>query len=245
MLFPIYDGSLEDVAFNERPTELRAFDWNVVGAEEKAWRQGLNANDWRHCPASIGRLHLIGERSWFVRPQWEWPREERCRGIWADPAGEAVTCDALASRVELTHEMHLRGIELDQKQILVWNDERQLEGAQHRWIAINSDIARDLGWIPSPGRPFEWLDRSGDVMVKSEFWRDGWRWLEPPRFESLGEGVVVLASDKALDALADRFPLAESHLWVERHRGGEDPYESAWHLVQPISRSTSHGTVNA
>jgi hypothetical protein len=122
MLFPIYDGSLEDVAFNERPIELRAFDWNVVGPEEKAWRQGLNANDWRHCPASIGRLHLIGERSWFVRPQWEWPREERCRGIWADPAGEAVTCDALASRVELTHEMYLRGIELDQKQILVWND---------------------------------------------------------------------------------------------------------------------------
>jgi hypothetical protein len=75
-------------------------------------------------------------------------------------------------------------------------------------------------------------------MVKSEYWKDGWIWLEPPRFEALGEGWYVLASDVAVEAIRRAFPDAQTHLWVERHSHGEKPYEGSWHLRRPFGVQT-------
>ena len=82
--------------------------------------------------------------------------------------------------------------------------------------------------------PFEWLDSEGHLMVKSVYWKDGWIWLEPPRFEALGEGWYVLASDVAVEAIRKAFPHAQTHLWVERHSHGDKPYEGSWHLQRPL-----------
>jgi hypothetical protein len=71
-------------------------------------------------------------------------------------------------------------------------------------------------------------------MVKSVYWKDGWIWLEPPRFESLGEGWLVLSTEQGIRSIREASNNFELHLWVERHCHGEKSYEGKWHLSKSI-----------
>ena len=141
---------------------------------------------------------------------------------------------SLESGHELTYEMYLAGRAQEDGQLIVLNSERQLEGPQYRWAALNANFARALGWHPSAEEPLCWKDATGATTVKSIYWRDGWIWLEPPSFESLGEGWLVLATPEAVDAIRRIAPATEVHLWVERHSYGDKPYDGRWHLSREL-----------
>ena len=233
-LYPIYDPELELIQGVERPVEMRAMDWDLLDDRAKAWLRGENADSWTDYPESVDGLHIIGERTWFIRPEWEWPREERHRGLVIGPCDHGQTRKCLESSHELTFEGYLRGEGQRDGQMIVLNSERQLVGPAYRWAAINSAFARMLGWHPSRGDPFAWVDSSGNPMVKSVYWKDGWIWLEPARFEALGEGWLVLATQQGMRSIRSASNNCELHLWVERHCHGEKPYEGMWHLSKSI-----------
>jgi hypothetical protein len=233
-LYPIYDPELELSRAVERPVELRAMDWALWDNLGKAWLRGENADSWRDYPESVKGLHIIGERTWLIRPDWEWPREERHRGLVIGPCDAGQTRDCLKTSHELTLKCYLRGDGQGDEQLIVLNSERELIGPAYRWAAINCAFARRLGWRPSGGEPFNWVDPLGNLMVKSVYWRDGWIGLEPPRFESLGEGWLVLATQQGVRTLREASKNFELHLWVERHSHGEKPYDGKWHLSKSI-----------
>jgi hypothetical protein len=239
LMYPIYDPAVELVEPIERPAELRAMEWDFRREDGKCWIKGENASTWADYPASVGEFHLIGERTFLIRPDWEWPREERYRGLLDNALDTGVDRESLASRHELTYDTYLRGIGQAGNQLIVWNSEEQLVGPAFRWIALNSAFARSLDWVPSPNEPFGWVDASGALMVKSVFWRDGWIGLEPPRFESLGEGWLVLATARGVERIRQKRPNATYHLWVERHSHGSKPYTGSWHLTSPVSTKHS------
>jgi hypothetical protein len=211
-LYPLYDPALELIKPRERPSEMLAMNWDFWGERGKDWLQGKEATDWDHCSSVVVGLRLISERPWFIRPDWEWPREERYRGVLIDSEGDDLARELLASTHELTYQGYIRGDAQEGNQLIIWNSERQLVGPQYRWVAMNSNVARGMGWTLCSTNPFEWLDSAGHSMVKSEYWKDGWIWLEPPRFEALGEGWYVLASDLAVEAIRMAFPDAQTHL---------------------------------
>jgi hypothetical protein len=232
--YPIYDRHLELYRPIERPREFQAMEWRISGGEGRAWREGANANNWSEYPQSVQGLALIGERTWLIRPDWEWPREERHRGLIAGALSRTSERSVLESDSELTYEMYVRGLGQDDRQLIVLNSERQLAGPAYRWAAINANLARELGWHLSADIPFQWLDREGKSMVTSTYWKDGWIWIEPPRSEALGEGWFVLATPGAIDAIRRHAPGTDVHLWVERHSHGQQPYEGEWHLSMPL-----------
>lgn len=232
--YPIYDPELELHEPAERPAELQAMEWRSSGSDGEAWRRGASASDWHHYPDSVRGLSLIGERTRFVRPEWAWPFEVRYRGLIVDLPYEGEE-SALMSAFALTYRAYLDGHGQNDKQLIVLNDEsHHLVGPAYRWAAINSNMARTLGWHPSNDVPFRWLDTSGNIMVESTYWKDGWVWIAPPRFESLGEGWVVSASPAAMDTIRQFEPGTEMHLWVERHSHGDQPYEGKWHLSRAV-----------
>ena len=233
-LYPIYDPQLELRQAVERPIELRAMDWNLMDNHAEAWLKGDNADSWSDYPVSVDGLHIIGERTWLIRPDWEWPREERRRGLVISSNDSGQTQECLDTTHELTFEAYLQGKGQGKEQLVVLNSERQLTGPSYRWAAINSVYARQLGWSPSDDEPFKWIDSSGNLMVKSVFWKDGWIGLEPPRFESLGEGCLVLSTQQGIRSIREASNNSELHLWVERHSHGKTPYEGKWHLSKSI-----------
>jgi hypothetical protein len=233
-LYPVYDPKLEPFKVMERPGELRAFDWSISNQDRNTWRSGEGGDRWSSYPTEIGGLRLIGERTFLVRPEWEWPPEERRRGILAQINDPTAVRGFLSTNRELTYEMYLAGIGQEDEQLIISNDERQLVGPAYRWIAFNASIARGLGWNPAEARPFEWRSAADALMVKSVFWRDGWIGIEPPRMESLGEGWYVVATAEAIKAIRSRYPEASLHLWVERHSQGDHPYHQMWHLVSAL-----------
>jgi hypothetical protein len=234
-LYPIYDAQLELVDAVERPAELRAMEWSMLSDQDrKAWLAGEGGESWSNYPITIGGLQLIGERTYLIRPDWEWPREERRRGILAHISDPTQVRESLSTFRDVTYEMYLAEIGQEDEQLIVANDERQLVGTAYCWIAFNARIARSLGWIPVQARPFEWRSSAGALMVKSVFWRDGWVGLEPPRMEPLGEGWYVAATPEANHAIRTKYPEASLHLWVERHSHGDNPYHQQWHLVSTL-----------
>jgi hypothetical protein len=234
VLLPIYDSAVESLRPRDRPVELRAMDWDVMRGQQNGWLKGENADDWSFYPDSVDGLHIIGERTLFIRPDWEWPREERRRGVMVGSQDSGQTPQILESGRALTYERYLRGDGQEPDQVIVLNSERQLVGPACRWAAFGANFARRLGWEPSRHEPFTWVARSGEAMVKSLCWKDGWTGLEPPRFESLGEGWLVLATEQALHALRDAASKMEVHLWVERHSHGRAPYAGQWHLSKAL-----------
>jgi hypothetical protein len=234
LLYPIYDPILELSYPMARPIELRAMDWGYSDNKQQRWLSGEDAKDWVFYPESVAEFKLIGERTLFIRPDWEWPREERYRGLLSQPLNPDEERERLASHRELTYDSYVAGTGQDEDQLLVWNSERQLVGPAYRWIAINSNYAKSLGWFLSNAQPFEWLDGSGQLMVKSVMWRDGWVGLEPPHMESLGEGWLVLATTAAIKRIVQSRPDSSLHLWVERHSHGNKPSEASWHLMSPL-----------
>lgn len=233
-LYPIYDPSFELRDPIERPVEMRALDWDLWDEQGKKWLNGEAGSAWDSYPEKLGSETIIAERSWFIRPDWEWPREERYRGVTAAQIDAKLDRRALASGCDLVYSRYQRGDAQEPSQLTVWNEEAQLIGPQYRWVAFNARVARKLGWITSVTEPFRWDNAEGELMVRSIYWKDGWIWLEPPRFESLGEGWIVVASDSALEQIAEEFPDAEIQLWVERHSHREKQYEESWHLSRAL-----------
>ncbi len=232
-VLPIYDSYLEVLQPSERPVEFTTGEWSSRKVREDAWYQGGGTKEWRCYPDAVGSLPLIGERTWFVRPDWEWPCERRYRGVVAIGDHSIVKRD-MDSEVDLTYESYLDGRGQDPNQLIVFNNDRQLAGPAYRWVAINSNFARALGWLPSTESPFRWLDDKGSVMVESTYWKDGWIWIGPPTGEVLGEGWYVTASPCAIEAIRRRVPQAETHLWVERRSRGNQQHKGQWHLYRPL-----------
>lgn len=233
-LYPIYDPKLELRQPIERPVELYAMEGRIWDDQGKAWLRGENADSWSDYPETVNGLRIIGERTWLIRPDWEWPREERHRGLVIGPCEYSKTRECLKTSHELTFKSYLRGLGQADEQLIVLNLENQLAGPAYRWAAINCAFARKLGWCPSDDEPFKWVDSSGDLMVKSVYWKDGWIWFEPPRFESLGEGWLVLATKQGLRSIIEASNNVELHLWIERHSHGDKAYEGKWHLSKSI-----------
>lgn len=231
--YPIYDPWLELHQPTERPPELQAMEWRFSPNDGEAWRQGAGAGEWSHYPDSVKGMFLIGERTRFIRPEWERPREERYRGLITGSPDKADE-RSLNSAFSLTYEAYLDGRGQDDNQLIVLNKENQLGGPAYRWAAINSNIARALGWRLSTDVPFQWCDTTGNIMVESTYWKDGWIGIKPPRFDSLGEGWFVSASPAAIEAIRQHGPGIQIHLWVERHSHGSKPYEGKWHLSRPL-----------
>ena len=239
-LFPLYDPVLDRQVPVERPVELRALEWSLRDERQKAWSEGENADRWSHYPECIGDLRIIAEVSYFVRPERENSRETRVRGVLDGEAGERLRLDVddyevlLSPACDLTHGEYVSGRQGDVHGIATRNGERMLAGAVYRWVALSAELANRLGWRPSKTDPFGWEGRDGELMVSSVYWRDGRIGVAPPRWDSMGEGWCLLATEEAVRAIGRAVDGAAIHLVVRRQRFGAECSDRRWHLVSVL-----------
>ena len=235
-LFPLYDPVFDRRAPVERPDELRALEWSLRDERQKAWAEGENADEWSQYPACIGGLRIIGEVSYFARPERENSRETRVRGVLDREAGEGLRLEVddyevlLSAGSDLTHEDYVRRWAGDAHRIVARNGQRMLAGAVYRWVALSAGLANDLGWRRSHTDPFGWEGPDAEPMVTSVYWRDGRIGVAPPRWDSLGEGWCLLATEEAVRAISRAVDGAAVHLVVRRQSFGAESSDRRWHL---------------
>ena len=239
-LFPLYDPVLDTRVPVERPAELRTLEWELLDDRREAWAEGKEADDWSQYPESLGDVRILGEVSYFVRPDRDNCRETRVRGVLDPGSGERLRSGIdeyevlLSAGSDLTHENYVRGKTAEGNWLVARNGRRMLDGAVYRWVALSVELATELGWRPSSTCPFGWLGPGGEPMVTSIYWRDGRTGVAPPRWDSLGEGWCLLATEDAVRAIRGVIDGAVMHLLVRRQCSGTETSDRRWHLQRAL-----------
>lgn len=87
-----------------------------------------------------------------------------------------------------------------------------------RWLALNPQIAKQLGWQRDPSQLFAWKSSSGTPMVQSIWWKDGVLENEHPvtKDSEIGDGWLVIASPDAIKELHSAFKVVVRYERMER-----------------------------
>ncbi len=121
----------------------------------------------------------------------------------------------------------LRGIS---DMIVVVRDHRYNQfNLKSRWVAVNPDLARFLGWVPEPSKLFGWKDNQGNLMVESIYWVNGNIDMVPRKDSEVGEGWYIVASDDALSLIQKVTPNLYVHKKLMREK-----YEDSGRLENTI-----------
>jgi hypothetical protein len=97
--------------------------------------------------------------------------------------------------------------------IIIVRDHRYNQfNLKSRWIAINPDFARFLGWKPEPKKMFGWKDNNGNLMVESIYWANGNIDMVPRKDSEVGEGWYIAASVEGLSQIQN----AEPNLYIQK-----------------------------
>lgn len=100
---------------------------------------------------------------------------------------------------------------------------RKYETLGRRFLALNPTVGRRLGWSLSSNGLFRWEGTTGEIMVESLWWRDGWIVHKAPLPEAeVGEGWLVRASREGWRKLREVYPVLIAHLLVRR-RADQQP----------------------
>jgi hypothetical protein len=83
-------------------------------------------------------------------------------------------------------------------------DGRDSDCAQ--WIALNPEIAGQLGWTLDRNGLFRWVDSEGGLMAETIWWKDGSLDHQPPEHDDeVGEGWLVVMSGRGVRQMIARF----------------------------------------
>jgi hypothetical protein len=86
-------------------------------------------------------------------------------------------------------------IQAPKGELVVSNLALGFETAGTSWLALNPSVGYEMGWKIDPKGLFQWIDDSGKVVARSQWWRDGNFELHG-RFEreEVAEGWLVLVT---------------------------------------------------
>lgn len=204
-LAPAYDPQLERARPQERPPEIVGIERARGSPRWEEWRQSLQEKDLLRLPWQVQGRVLLAEHTCFRRPDADWPEEERVSGpVPAEqPRWSIRSIDDVIptgrSRTRKEYEQRRDDIE---RALVLRNRSDEISTPAGRWLALNPAVGERLGWSLSAQGLFKWVDRNGETMVESLWWRDGWVELKPPlTFATLGEGWLVLCSPEGYSAL--------------------------------------------
>jgi hypothetical protein len=222
-----------------RPASLAALDAPEYGFKE--WVDG-SSDAVPSLLEEIDEMRVIAEKTTLKTLAWGTPTELRHQVLL--PADETPRPDSetglfAAGFPFLTYDRYFgqfaKQYEGTEPVIVAQGWPFQTRGAG--WIGVNPALALRLGWIPSGEGFLEWLDDTGQVVVKTVWWCDGLLEHQAPMHgDQVGQGWLVLAAPSAFTALIDTEPLRFTK-FVSRQTFGEEALGPVSHLeiAEPIS----------
>lgn len=134
-------------------------------------------------PESVRGLHVLAEETTLRRLAWDLPGQHHYQVI--GPRGLAAWMDGVVAVDSLSADDYADFSPGGEEHTKLIVQSHQATG-QFSWLAVNPEIARNLGWVPSD-RFFGWDGSDGTPMVHSVWWQDGSLRQKPPSFETRSE----------------------------------------------------------
>lgn len=106
------------------------------------------------------------------------------------------------------------------KELFIQNASYGYESQGQNWLALNPNIAYQLGWELDDSGLFRWINEEGKVMVESIWWADGVIDQFRPTLDEVGEGWMVLASKEAINDIRSQYGLPKRLLNVKCFKKG-------------------------
>ena len=105
--------------------------------------------------------------------------------------------------------------EVPRGELFIQNEAYGYESQGQNWVALNPDIAYQLGWKLDAFGLFRWVNEEGKFMVESMWWVDGVLDQSRPTFNEVGEGWLLLASNEAINEIKSHYGLPKQLLKVQ------------------------------
>lgn len=181
-------------------------------------------------PSAI-RAALASQKQWIYLAEetclrWlEWEEAEETRtGVLLPttlpPSDFEASRDPLSEACIDTGHLLARdydNLDADPSFPIVLRNGFKFETPGRRFLALNPTVGRSLGWSLASQGLFRWENASGELMVESLWWQDGWMGHKAPApKDEVGEGWLVRASIVAWEQLRAYYPILVGHLLVRR-----------------------------
>ena len=169
---------------------------------------------------------ILAESTTLKFLQEEWPTETRysvVKGTESDQFWDGKDINRGLSPFYKTINLPIQNypeIEAPMSQLVISNKALGSESAGANWVALNPKLGYELGWKLITDGLFQWINRSGDIVVSSYWWRDG-RIELYPRYERIeaAEGWLVLASKSGFDEIKRILPTLNRGFVITRRIG--------------------------
>ena len=149
---------------------------------------------------------VIGELTTWVWMDWDMPTETRmstvCHPQWNNDSDIETPSTFFPSSIHWSANDYPNISFIDSSSLVIYGCSSYIDHGGIEWLALNPQIAISLGWYPSGKGAFQWVNKKGNVMVESLYWKDGPISRLPPKMDDIcSNGWLVVASHEAIDKI--------------------------------------------
>lgn len=199
-LLSFTDPVLALVDPSERPVGVKPIEGlGPYGGQVKEWTSQVPASLSAHLRRIADRV-VLAETTKLKGLEWATPTETRVSLIGERSIGTLDDGQPFERvfDVRVDEYSESRPLNDDGTHVIVKNQWLGADTDGVEWLALNPNIAEKLGWTLAPEGLFRWVDKAGNTMVETIWWKDGCVELPPyERDNEVGEGFLILASHGA------------------------------------------------
>ncbi len=94
-------------------------------------------------------------------------------------------------------------VDVDLSHLVIAHDAVEMETANQHWLALNPMVGRVLGWRPTTGGWFRWVNEQGVPVVEGVWWSSGrHHHFNHYAHDEVGEGWLVVITEQGFRELS-------------------------------------------
>jgi hypothetical protein len=199
---PGYDPRLIAVRPKPQPLEVPGVPEDPdTWTKPEDWIEGVQNGEQRLVRGFPDGWIVIGEHTEIRRTEDKYPRETRTQVLGHR---DKLTANDVPTWYHRRQLRTLADTTPSPGRVLMIHHQDWSYRGSNEWLGLYPRVAARCGWHAANEWPLDWCDANGQPMVKTIWWRSGWR--DSTSFherQDVAEGWLILARQLALHRLAE------------------------------------------
>lgn len=217
--FISYDYAIHIFKPVVKPLFIQQLKEREFGGVEKKWTDRIEES--KRLESKIDKYQdriVIGEYTEVKNLDWGNPTEVYAMQISENNIIDTESVYIFGSAFQILSKDYYKLKGISSEIIIVRNHRFDQFCIKSHWIAINPDLARFLDWIPDYSKLFAWKDKDNNTIVESIYWSNGNSEMSPRNDSDVGEGWIVVITEKGLKQIQNISPNLFIHKKINRSK---------------------------